>query len=96
MLFFVFVEVVSVLNKGKKRNFSLYDACPSAVLSKINMDKTIYLTRHCEAQHNVSGDYQIPDAVLTKKGRQQAKDLDRATRETVQKDVELIVSSPLR
>ncbi|CAD6574539.1 MAG: hypothetical protein CYPHOPRED_005450 [Cyphobasidiales sp. Tagirdzhanova-0007] len=49
-----------------------------------------------QTQHNVSGDYQIPDAVLTKKGRQQAKDLDRATRETVQKDVELIVSSPLR
>ena len=60
------------------------------------MDKIIYLTRHCQAEHNVDEDYQIPDAQLTAKGRQQAKNLDKDTRETVQKDVELIVSSPLR
>jgi len=63
----------------------------------LNMaDKTIYLTRHCQAEHNVAEDYSILDANLTKLGRQQAQQLNQDTVDTVQKDVELVVSSPLR
>lgn len=38
----------------------------------------------------------ILDAPLTKLGRSQAKDLDKETADSLQKEVELIVSSPLR
>lgn len=60
------------------------------------MDKTIYLTRHCEAEHNVNERYHILDANLTPLGRKQAKALHEATKDTLQNDVELIASSPLR
>ena len=38
----------------------------------------------------------ILDAPLTKLGRSQAKDLNKETADSLQKEVELIVSSPLR
>lgn len=60
------------------------------------MDKVIYLTRHAQAEHNVAEDYTILDAKLTPLGRQQSKKLNEATRDTVQKDVDLVASSPLR
>jgi broad specificity phosphatase PhoE len=60
------------------------------------MDKTIYLTRHCEAEHNVDERWHIPDANLTSLGRQQAKALNETTKNSVQDDVELVASSPLR
>lgn len=44
----------------------------------------------------VHADYTILDAPLTKLGREQAEKLNKDTLDTVQKDVELVVSSPLR
>lgn len=52
--------------------------------------------RSYDQPQNVDEDYTILDAPLTQLGRKQAKDLDKATADTVQADVELIVSSPLR
>ncbi|KAH8106332.1 phosphoglycerate mutase-like protein [Cristinia sonorae] len=59
-------------------------------------EKRIYLTRHAQAEHNVECDYSIRDAPLTALGRQQASALYDATKETIQKTAELLVSSPLR
>ncbi|BGP35702.1 hypothetical protein JCM10296v2_007554 [Rhodotorula toruloides] len=59
-------------------------------------DKTIYFTRHAQAQHNVAEDYTIRDAPLTKLGRQQSAELHEDTEEHFQRDAELLVSSPLR
>ncbi|KAI0637601.1 phosphoglycerate mutase-like protein [Trametes polyzona] len=59
-------------------------------------EKRIYLTRHAQAEHNVSEDYTIPDAPLTKLGRQQAAALNEATKDTVQATAELLVTSGLR
>jgi len=59
-------------------------------------EKRIYLTRHAQAEHNVECDYSIRDAVLTTLGRQQAAALNAATRDSIQKTAELLVSSPMR
>lgn len=47
-------------------------------------------------EHNVDSDWYILDAPLTKLGRQQARELNESTQDSLQQDVELIVSSPLR
>ncbi|GAA5948190.1 hypothetical protein JCM3775_000333 [Rhodotorula graminis] len=60
------------------------------------MPKTIYFTRHAQAEHNVAEDYSIPDAPLTKLGREQSRNLRNETEDDFQKDADLIVSSPLR
>ncbi|KAK4331148.1 phosphoglycerate mutase family protein [Rhodotorula toruloides] len=57
-------------------------------------DKTIYFTRHAQAEHNVAEDYTIRDAPLTKLGRQQSAELREDTEELFQKEAELLVSSP--
>ena len=44
------------------------------------------------AQHDTSQ----PDTELTSRGRQQAAAIDAATQSTLQRDVDLIVTSPLR
>ncbi|KAI9069556.1 phosphoglycerate mutase-like protein [Trametes sanguinea] len=59
-------------------------------------EKRIYLTRHAEAEHNVSEDYTIKDARLTPRGRQQAANLHEATKDTVQQTADLLVTSGLR
>jgi len=59
-------------------------------------EKRIYLTRHAQAEHNVASDYSIPDAPLTQLGRQQSEELYKATKDTIQKSAELLVSSALR
>ncbi|KAH9921572.1 phosphoglycerate mutase-like protein [Epithele typhae] len=59
-------------------------------------EKRIYLTRHAEAEHNVSSDWYIPDAPLTPLGRTQAASLHAATLDTVQADAALLVTSGLR
>ncbi|KAK9898423.1 phosphoglycerate mutase-like protein [Cystobasidium minutum MCA 4210] len=58
--------------------------------------KVIYLTRHAEAEHNVNSEYFILDAPLTAKGREQSAQLHENTQHSLQKEVELVVSSPLR
>ncbi|TFK88078.1 phosphoglycerate mutase-like protein [Polyporus arcularius HHB13444] len=58
--------------------------------------KHIYLTRHAEAEHNVAEDYTIHDAPLTHRGRQQAAQLNQATKDTTQAVAELLVTSGLR
>lgn len=60
------------------------------------MAKTIYLVRHAQAEHNVAEDWSIADAPLTPLGRQQARDLNEATASGLQKEVQLVVTSPLR
>ncbi|GAA5918647.1 hypothetical protein JCM5296_003852 [Sporobolomyces johnsonii] len=59
-------------------------------------DQIIYLTRHAQAEHNVSDDYTIPDAPLTKLGREQSANLRKDTENGLQKEADLLVSSPLR
>ncbi|OSD01698.1 phosphoglycerate mutase-like protein [Trametes coccinea BRFM310] len=59
-------------------------------------EKRIYLTRHAEAEHNVSENYTIKDARLTPRGRKQAANLNEATKDTVQQSAELLVTSGLR
>ncbi|KAI0643589.1 phosphoglycerate mutase-like protein [Trametes meyenii] len=59
-------------------------------------EKRIYLTRHAEAEHNVSEDYSIPDAPLTPRGREQAAALNEATKDTVQATADLLITSGLR
>ncbi|GAA6061511.1 hypothetical protein JCM10212_004501 [Sporobolomyces blumeae] len=59
-------------------------------------DKILYLTRHAQAEHNVAEDYSIPDAPLTKLGREQSAKLRKDTENGFTKDVELLVSSPLK
>ncbi|KAI8984909.1 phosphoglycerate mutase-like protein [Trametes punicea] len=59
-------------------------------------EKRIYLTRHAEAEHNVSEDYTIRDARLTARGRQQAAALNEATKDTIQAVADLLVTSGLR
>jgi len=55
----------------------------------------LHLTRHAEAEHNVDLDYSIPDAPLTKKGREQAAQLNGLTAQNIQQTAQLLVSSPL-
>ncbi|CAJ2514196.1 Uu.00g023150.m01.CDS01 [Anthostomella pinea] len=55
----------------------------------------IILTRHAQAEHNVDLDYSIPDAPLTPLGKKQAASLSRQMSD-LQKEADLIVSSPLR
>lgn len=62
----------------------------------MSRDKVIYLTRHCQAEHNVASDWYIPDAPLTKLGREQAKALHASTKDNIQKEFDVIISSPLR
>lgn len=57
--------------------------------------KTLYLTRHAQAEHNVAEDYSIPDAPLTKLGRSQSAELNKVTASNIQKTADLLVSSPL-
>ncbi|GAA6042154.1 hypothetical protein JCM8097_004989 [Rhodosporidiobolus ruineniae] len=59
-------------------------------------DKRIYFTRHAQAEHNVAEDYTIPDAPLTKLGREQSANLRKETEDGFQKEAELLVTSPLR
>ncbi|BGP20384.1 hypothetical protein JCM10213_002304 [Rhodosporidiobolus nylandii] len=59
-------------------------------------DKVIYLTRHAQAEHNVDEDYTIPDAPLTKLGREQSANLRKETEAGFQKEAELLVTSPLK
>ncbi|KAI0751662.1 phosphoglycerate mutase-like protein [Daedaleopsis nitida] len=58
--------------------------------------KRIYLTRHAEAEHNVTEDWTIRDAPLTFRGRQQAAALNQSTKGTIQASAELLVTSGLR
>ncbi|GAA5902399.1 histidine phosphatase family protein [Sporobolomyces salmoneus] len=58
--------------------------------------KILYLTRHAQAEHNVAEDYTIHDAPLTKLGREQSANLRKDTQNSWTKEVELIVSSPLK
>ncbi|KAM5540606.1 hypothetical protein V8D89_005637 [Ganoderma adspersum] len=58
--------------------------------------KRIYLTRHAEAEHNVTEDWTIHDAPLTFRGRQQAASLNQATKDTIQSSADLLVTSGLR
>ncbi|RDX44695.1 phosphoglycerate mutase-like protein [Lentinus brumalis] len=58
--------------------------------------KHIYLTRHAEAEHNVAENYTIHDAPLTHRGRQQAAQLNQATKDTTQAVAQLLVTSGLR
>ncbi|KAI1770715.1 phosphoglycerate mutase-like protein [Hypoxylon cercidicola] len=55
----------------------------------------LILTRHAQAEHNVDLDYSIPDAPLTPLGKKQAASLARQVSD-LQKEADLIVSSPLR
>ncbi|KAI1762086.1 phosphoglycerate mutase-like protein [Hypoxylon sp. FL1150] len=55
----------------------------------------LILTRHAQAEHNVDLDYSIPDAPLTPLGKKQAASLSRQI-PSLQKEADLIVSSPLR
>ncbi|XXG98356.1 carboxy methyl transferase for protein phosphatase 2A [Hypoxylon texense] len=55
----------------------------------------LILTRHAQAEHNVDLDYSIPDAPLTPLGKKQAASLSRQIPD-LQKEADLIVSSPLR
>ncbi|GAA5891903.1 hypothetical protein JCM6882_007400 [Rhodosporidiobolus microsporus] len=60
-------------------------------------DKTIYFTRHAQAEHNVAEDYTIPDAPLTKLGREQSANLRKETEnDNIQQKGELLVTSPLK
>lgn len=59
------------------------------------MSVILHLTRHAEAEHNVHLDYSIPDAPLTKKGREQAAQLNGLTVQNIQQTADLLVSSPL-
>ncbi|GAA5834412.1 hypothetical protein JCM11251_007981 [Rhodosporidiobolus azoricus] len=60
-------------------------------------DKTIYFTRHAQAEHNVDEDYTIPDAPLTKLGREQSANLRKETEgKNIQTKGELLVTSPLK
>jgi len=58
--------------------------------------KIIHFTRHAQAEHNVDEDYDIPDAPLTKLGREQSAELNKITANTIQRTADLLVSSPLR
>ncbi|KAI0773660.1 phosphoglycerate mutase-like protein [Fomes fomentarius] len=58
--------------------------------------KRIYLTRHAEAEHNVTEDWTIRDAPLTHRGRQQAASLHQTTKDTIQASADLLVTSGLR
>ncbi|GAA5859217.1 hypothetical protein JCM8547_008920 [Rhodosporidiobolus lusitaniae] len=60
------------------------------------MNKIIYFTRHAQAEHNVAEDYTIPDAPLTKLGREQSANLRKETENDFQKEADLLVTSPLR
>ncbi|KAK7966904.1 uncharacterized protein PG986_001181 [Apiospora aurea] len=55
----------------------------------------IILTRHAQAEHNVDLDYSILDAPLTPLGKKQALSLARLIPD-LQKEADLVVSSPLR
>mmetsp|Transcript_8065 Transcript_8065/g.23734 ORF Transcript_8065/g.23734 Transcript_8065/m.23734 type:complete len:345 (+) Transcript_8065:56-1090(+) len=57
--------------------------------------KTIYLVRHGQADHNVTGDLTKRDPRLTDLGRRQSRLLDVAP-VLIGRQVELVVSSPLR
>ncbi|EJF63136.1 phosphoglycerate mutase-like protein [Dichomitus squalens LYAD-421 SS1] len=58
--------------------------------------KRIYLTRHAEAEHNVTEDWTIHDAPLTSNGRQQAAALNQSTKDAIQASADLLVTSALR
>lgn len=60
------------------------------------MTKTIYLTRHAQAEHNVAEDWTIHDAPLTKLGREQSRKLNDDTKHNIQQTAQLLVSSPVR
>ncbi|KAI1470255.1 phosphoglycerate mutase-like protein [Daldinia caldariorum] len=55
----------------------------------------LILTRHAQAEHNVSLDYSIHDAPLTPLGKKQAASLARQIPD-LQSSAEVILSSPLR
>lgn len=59
-------------------------------------DKTIWLGRHAEGFHNVLMEYHLVDPGITARGKEQCRKLDHDTKDTAQKDVELIITSPLR
>ncbi|KAL7422002.1 hypothetical protein Q5752_003775 [Cryptotrichosporon argae] len=58
--------------------------------------KRLHLTRHAQAEHNVANDYTIADAPLTALGREQSHELDALTRDSVQRQAELLVCSPMK
>ncbi|EMD31771.1 hypothetical protein CERSUDRAFT_144593 [Gelatoporia subvermispora B] len=58
--------------------------------------KRLYLTRHAQAEHNVSEDYSIRDAPLTQLGRKQSAQLHVDTANTIQQTAQLLVTSGLR
>ncbi|KAI1081824.1 phosphoglycerate mutase-like protein [Whalleya microplaca] len=55
----------------------------------------LILTRHAQAEHNVDLDYSIADAPLTPLGKKQAASLATQIPD-LQKEADLVVSSPLR
>eukprot|EP01117_Protostelium_nocturnum_P013705 TRINITY_DN5143_c0_g1_i2.p1 TRINITY_DN5143_c0_g1~~TRINITY_DN5143_c0_g1_i2.p1 ORF type:complete len:222 (+),score=81.59 TRINITY_DN5143_c0_g1_i2:207-872(+) len=57
----------------------------------------VFLCRHAEAQHNATLDYSIKDPVLTPKGEEQAKNIDKAYPNLFETGfLDLIVISPMR
>ncbi|OCH84518.1 phosphoglycerate mutase-like protein [Obba rivulosa] len=58
--------------------------------------KRLYLTRHAQAEHNVSEDYSIRDPPLTQLGREQSARLHEDTVDTIQQSAQLVVTSGLR
>ncbi|CZT15263.1 uncharacterized protein RCC_01128 [Ramularia collo-cygni] len=56
----------------------------------------IILTRHAQAEHNVGYDWSIHDAPLTPLGRKQAASLVHQIPTSLQNEVELVVTSPLK
>ncbi|GFZ46868.1 hypothetical protein JCM24511_04088 [Saitozyma sp. JCM 24511] len=58
--------------------------------------KKIYLTRHAQAEHNVTSDWTIRDAPLTDFGRKQCREMHAVTKGTLQQGGQLLVCSPLR
>ncbi|KAG8467518.1 hypothetical protein KFE25_000834 [Diacronema lutheri] len=58
--------------------------------------KVVYLIRHGQAEHNVSGDLTIRDPPLTEQGRAQAAGLLASAPVLHGRTVELVVASPMR
>jgi len=68
---------------------------PKFIMAKPTQ-KRVYFTRHAQAEHNVTYDWDIPDAPLTPHGRHQSALLNRDTKDTFQKTAELLVTSALK
>src|SRR5260370_20134935 len=66
-----------------------------AQVSKMLLDIIVRLMLAVKAEHNVGPDYSIRDPLLTQLGISQAREIDRVTRNTIQAQADLLVTSPL-